>query len=656
MKILIVDDDENSRMLHRAILETEGHEVTDAKNGREALELAKQHSYDLIVSDILMPEMDGFELCRSLKSSRDLAEIPFMFYTATYTAADDREFADAIGAEKYLLKPMDADEFLAEVDTMLQTRKRRPSLKADNFNDRHTKTMLRKLCEKTDALDYTGKLLQTTETRYRQIVEALNKNYFFYIYDQSGELNYVSPSSLVILGCKNDDEMNGLMRQLVGGPFDKSPRERSTQQDYEPVSYEVLVPRGDGSEAFLEVLETPIFDDDDRLVEVLGVAQDVTERKHMEADRQRLEQSLHQAKKMEIIGNMASGIAHDFNNMLLSITGYTELLRMGLGEHDAESMHITGEILAAAKRAELLIKQMLTISRRGEAPRKPVNISKTVDEAMSLVHAAMPKQISLEYRSASEPLNIMADETQMVQLIMNLCVNAIHAIGEHHGTVTLSLEPFRGCLEEMDTPSATYACIHVQDTGCGMNRETMDHIFEPYFTTRKRDRGTGLGLAMVQSIVQHHGGTVHVASQPGKGSLFSVYLPLNKAMDPGQSIVDESTRACIMFADEQSSIADVICSMLTLQDWVITNAATENEALEHCADGGTKFDAMLVDKSGAFDVGTFIRQVRASCPGLPVILIQNARNNVAIEQEGVHLLRPPFTGEELLACMEKTTV
>ena len=285
-----------------------------------------------------------------------------------------------------------------------------------------------------------------------------------------------------------------------------------------------------------------------------GVALDVTDRKRAQEERTALLEQLHQAQKLEAIGTLAGGIAHDFNNILTSILGNASLAQRDLPDGDAARMKID-EVLQAGQRAQELIQQILTFSRKQETVAAPVRVDLVVDEALKMLHGTLPDSVDIQSRIQADAPSALADATQIHQVIMNLCVNASQAIGVAKGRLTVTLDElridlgFRAGLSASPNRSSghsvtvqelgpgrtkmwlghldpgDYLRITVRDTGGGMDAATLVRIFEPFYTTKGNGHGTGLGLATVRGIVLNHRGAIVVESELDSGSSFEIYLP-----------------------------------------------------------------------------------------------------------------------------------
>ena len=263
------------------------------------------------------------------------------------------------------------------------------------------------------------------------------------------------------------------------------------------------------------------FTTNGRVERVVGMAEDITEYRT-------LEEQFRQAQKMEAIGTLAGGIAHDFNNILAAISGYTELARMTLKENPEVREHL-GAVLQAASRATDLVRQILTFSRQQPPERRPIQLRPVVAESLKLLRATIPSTIEFDTSLAADAPTVLADATQIHQILMNLGTNAWHAMKDRTGRLQVKLEK---CVVDAAHAATqprlrpgVYARVSVSDTGCGMDQATLRRIFEPFFTTKPPGEGTGLGLAVVHGIMDSHDGAVTVYSQPGEGTVFHLYFP-----------------------------------------------------------------------------------------------------------------------------------
>ncbi len=302
--------------------------------------------------------------------------------------------------------------------------------------------------------------------------------------------------------------------------------------DGKPRDYEGRTPGMGGMPRTWWVRAVPMRNKDNEIYAILETAIDITEKKKQEKERAELESNMLQIQKMESLGIMAGGIAHDFNNILTSILGNASLVQSALPEGSPIAQSLS-EIEVAAKRASEICHQMLVYSGRGIPNITAINLNRVVSEMASLLKVTISKRITLKYE-LSEPLSsVMADATQISQVIMNLLINAAEAIGDRDGHICFSTGEmqcdqgwFQDAHSSKDVVPGKYVFMEVSDTGCGMNVETLHRIFDPFFTTKFT--GRGLGMAVVLGIVRNHKGAIKVESSPSFGTVFRVVLPLGK--------------------------------------------------------------------------------------------------------------------------------
>ncbi|MDB6088411.1 MAG: hypothetical protein JWN85_1195, partial [Gammaproteobacteria bacterium] len=283
----------------------------------------------------------------------------------------------------------------------------------------------------------------------------------------------------------------------------------------------------DGSVKWVRVVGHPWRDEEPDGLLFVGALTDITEEKWAQAERERLEQRLRQAAKMEAIGRFAGGIAHDFNSVLAGVFGYGEML---MDEISAESplKRYAQNVLKAANRGRELVEQILTYSRSQRGKREPLDVANVVAETLELLRGSLPADIRIEANAPASPLVALGNATQLHQVVMNLCSNAIHAM-RGGGLLRVILETAElsdeQALSHGTLGTGDYLRLIVQDSGTGMDPSTLTRIFEPFFTTKEVGQGTGLGLSLVYAIVSDSGGAVDVKSAPRQGSTFTIYLP-----------------------------------------------------------------------------------------------------------------------------------
>ena len=332
----------------------------------------------------------------------------------------------------------------------------------------------------------------------------------------------------------------------------------------------------------------------------LQVATDITKLKALEKARLKSEAYLRQAQKLEAIGTLAGGIAHDFNNILSAIMGYAELSMMDITK-ESDAKYNLNEIYKASQRAKDVVKQILTFSRQSDQDRKPLKIDPIVKESIKMLKASLPATIQIQQYIDPAAGIIEADATEVHQIIMNLCTNAYHAMSETGGLLEVQVKNIDLNMKSADhlkVAAGNYLALTVADTGHGMAPEVVERIFEPYFTTKEKDKGTGMGLAVVHGILKSYGGAVSVESEPGKGSNFTVYIPtgpkeVKREIKPPQNLPTGNER--ILFVDDEHALAEIGKKSLEHLGYRVETRTSSIEALALFQESPDMFDLIITD-------------------------------------------------------------
>ena len=361
---------------------------------------------------------------------------------------------------------------------------------------------------------------------------------------------------------------------------------------------------------------------------------EIAERKRAEQVRDQLEIQLRQAQKMEAIGALAGGIAHDFNNILSAIIGYAELAQISAVSQCSEgNCHVLTDlrgVLQAATRAKNLVKQILTFSRQQEGDRKPIELVAVVREGLKMLRSLLPQSIEIKEDIQVAEAMVVADSTQMHQIIMNLGTNAYHAMLESGGVLTAAMVKTLLTAEDpkiqnLHLEPGPYLILRISDNGIGMERPVMERIFDPYFTTKDKDRGTGMGLAVVHGIIKSHKGHISVYSEPGQGSTFQVYLPLaaegagEKKEEPDLRIYGGDER--LLVVDDEKDVLTIEQRLLTGLGYQVTAVTRPQEALRLIREEPDRFDLVVTDMTmPSMNGAQLVKSILDICPDMPVVL------------------------------------
>jgi signal transduction histidine kinase len=364
-----------------------------------------------------------------------------------------------------------------------------------------------------------------------------------------------------------------------------------------------------------------------RALRMAGSIENINERKHSERERQRLEGQLRQAQKLEAIGTLAGGIAHDFNNILGAILGYGELARSGAEPGTGLSRQLDG-VMSAAQRAKALVERILAFSRSGMGERVPVHMQSVVAEALDLLQPSLPRGVVLTRSLEIGDTAVIGDATQIHQVVMNLCTNAMHAM-PGGGALTVSLALQRTdelrSLVTGELPAGHYVCLTVRDQGEGIEPEVAHRIFDPFFTTKGVGVGTGLGLSLVHGIATDLGGGIEVTSVRGDGTAFTVWLPwsgLAAALPPPDDAVPRGQGERILLVDDELALAELGEEMLAALGYEAAAYTSSVKALAAFAAEPDRYDAVLTDETMPELSGSQLtHQLRGIRPDIPILLM-----------------------------------
>ena len=462
--------------------------------------------------------------------------------------------------------------------------------------------------------------LVRAEEKYRSIFENAIEGIFQTTIE--GRIISANPALARIFGYDSPEEaMNAIAdisREYVN-PTRRSELLRLVEEQNKVQEFEAQFLRKDRTIAWVTFNIRAVRDANGKMLYLEGTAQDITERKALES-------RLARAQKMEAIGTLAGGIAHDFNNILAAIIGYAEIIKV---KFDQPALQVYLEqILSSSYRAKDLIGQILTFSRASEQQRKPVDMTSLVKETLKLLRATLPSTIAFRQNITSGAHAILADPTQIHQVLMNLCTNAAHAMRERGGVLGMGLDNVEigphTRPAQADLSPGPYVKLAVSDTGTGIVPEVMHRIFDPFFTTKKTGEGTGLGLSVVYGIVKGCGGTVAVQSEPGAGSVFSVYLP---AIRHGAELKMEATEAVptgieqILFVDDEDILVTMWQQLLGDLGYRVTATTRSNKALELFRNRPDQFDLVITDMTMPGMTGIDLsREILKIRPDIPIVL------------------------------------
>lgn len=444
------------------------------------------------------------------------------------------------------------------------------------------------------------------------------------ITDQNGRVQYVNPAFTKLSGYSREEAIGQNPRILKSDKQDASFYKKmwKTLKRGEVWHGHLINRKKDGSLFEEEATISPVKNNEGKITNFVAVKRDVSREVS-------LEKQLRQAVKMEAIGTLAGGIAHDFNNILAAILGYGEMAREQLPAEGQAAKDIV-QVIKAGNRAKDLVRQILAFSRQGELDFSPLEIQTIIKEALKLLRSSLPTTVQIKEHIDGSCYPVLADPTQIHQVVMNLCTNAKHAMVESGGTLTVSLveveikgsETFHNCVH---LDPGTYLDLAISDTGCGMDEHTQSKIFDPFFTTKELGKGTGLGLSVVHGIIKQHRGDITVESTLGQGTVFHVYLPVidkpkSVAPDVVLNDVPRGTER-ILLVDDEADVVNMMRRMLESLGYFITSFTSSTEALETYSAQPDQFDLVITDMTMPGMTGEILaKKMMHIRPDLPIIL------------------------------------
>jgi len=527
---------------------------------------------------------------------------------------EDLNFASRLDAEAAICVPIVYENDSLGVLSVWNTRNRRSMKESDRI-------LLMAVASQTASCIKNALHLQKlreSEEKYRSLVEGSRDGICII---QDGRLKFLNEQARHIVGYTKDEITDMAFEKFIHDSEKEHVRERylrlmSGQEEIQ--QYESTIILKDGRTLDVEI-SASATNYDGRWAALVFV-RDITERKQ-------LENQLRQVQKMEAVGTLAGGIAHDFNNILTAIIGYLDLARRECEKGTVLDSHLD-EVLKASYRASNLVKQILAFSRQSDRKRKPIQISPLIREALKLLRSSLPSTIEIRSTLVERPGIILGEPTQIHQILMNLCTNAAHAMSDEGGVLEVKVQNVNVDSNfyerHLNVDAVAYVQLSVRDSGHGMPPEIMDRIFEPYFTTKEKGRGTGLGLATVHGIVQSYGGMIEVESSPGQGSAFHVYLPIceDKATgerDDAETLPRGTER--LLLVDDEEPIVRVEKLLLEELGYTVMTATSSIEALRYFRSKPQAIDLVITDMTMPIMTGDRLsRELLSIRRDIPIIL------------------------------------
>lgn len=623
--ILIVDDTPTNLEMLLEFLESAGFKVVVAEDGESAIEMAEYAPPDLILLDILMPQMDGFEACRRLKTNPDTQDIPIIFMTALTDKVDKVKGLN-LGAVDYIAKPLDHEEVLARVNIHLRLQ-----------------NLTKKLKEQNERLEQQAALLDITTDAI--LMRDLEHKICFW--NKGSERLYGWKASEA-LG-QNANEI--LYRHATLSQLQNCGKSLAECGSWQGELHQITK---QGKDLIVASRWTLVRDNAGQPQSILTVNTDITEKKQLESQFLR-------TQRLESIGTLAGGIAHDLNNILTPILMAAQLLQLKLPDADEQSQQMFETIENNAKRGAALIKQVLQFARGVEDTQGIVQVEHLILEIRQIIQETFPKSIKIFTYISPDLWPVSGDATHLHQVLMNLVVNARDAM-PNGGTLSILAENLfidqYSAQMNLDASVGSYIQITVTDTGTGMPIEVLDRIYEPFFTTKEVGKGTGLGLSTVRGILKSHGGFINAYSKEGKGTEFKVFLPAVKTKETAlveNPELPKGNGELILVVDDEKEILEITKIWLENYNYKVLTASDGIEAIALYAQHKNEIGAALIDMMmPTMDGATTIRTLQKINSFVKIIAVSGLLASDKLRRTcGVEtFISKPYTTKELLQALQ----
>jgi PAS domain S-box-containing protein len=629
LRMLLVEDNPGDARLAREMFRSiPGVELSTGESLSAALDHLGHHEADIVLLDLGLPDSQGLATVTRLTTR--MPALPIIVLTGM---GDDKLALDALkaGAQDYMVKG------LVEPEMLMRS--------------------IRYAIERKQA----EVALRESEERYRITLEgmvdavsiqAVKDARYLYANKAFCDITGFSPEEIIgrtpfDLDLSLTPEDNEDYLECI---INRTPRRRQ----------EVQYRMRDGTNLYAMLSCTPVqYRGEDCAVVVMT---DITALKEAEESNKRLEIQLGRTRKMEALGTLAGGFAHDFNNILTAILGFTELAMLDASEPEKVQKYLD-DAVKSGKRAKELLSQILAFSRHGTGKYAPITLSYPIKESLGRLRSMLPMNIETR-QSLTASGKVLADPSQISQMMTNLTLNAVQAMETTGGRLEVSLDevPLDDDAQSLNLQKGSYLRLAVSDTGPGMPPELMEHIFEPYFTTKRQGDGSGMGLAVVHGIVKRHGGAITCRSTPGKGTTFEIYLPEATPEEEREETHAERKMPTgterLLFIDDEPALMELAQILFESLGYHVTATTSSNEALDLFRKDPAGFDLVVTDMMMPGIMGDKLAvEMMKIRPDIPVILYTGYSEHISVEQAkrmGIReLILKPFAMRDISYIIRK---
>ncbi|MDH5426302.1 MAG: response regulator [Gammaproteobacteria bacterium] len=624
-KILIVDDESSNIDVLSSILRGD-YKVIAATSGIKGLQLAQRSPQpDLILLDIKMSGLDGYETCKELKNNPETKDIPIVFVTAD-TDIKSEEKGLLLGAVDYVTKPFNSMLVKARVRNHILLKQSQDNLQ-------------QKIIEATTELQHERENLAKSEKLYRSLMEAAPDTIL--LVNEQGYIEMANVLAESMFGYTQEELVGKEIELLVPDEYVKDHYQQRDSFLKNPVirnrvTLGRLSGRRKNGEVFpVDISLSPIETENGTMI--IADIRDMTEEHSMQAQ-------LRQAQKMEAIGQLTGGIAHDFNNILNSILGFSDIALRDKTILDNDNLKKYLDIISqSGMRARDLVKQMLAYSRGNfDGNFQVMNIAPVMHEVMRMLRPVLPASINFELDIDNDVPLILADSLQINQIIMNMCINARDALHEK-GSIYLSLKKKNVsnevCSSCQKILNGEFVEIVIRDGGEGISEDNIKKIFDPFFTTKEVGKGTGMGLAVVHGIVHNHNGHIVVGSKPGEGTIFRLLLPhvqkkpaIQQANNESSDVKLDGHAALAVVVDDDVDIGALLEELLIQNNFEVKVFSSSKEALAYFEKHSEEIDLVITDQTmpemNGYEMSKVMLDIRQDIP----IIMQTGYSSIVDEK------------------------